>query len=87
MLRTGLYIIASPIGNIQDISSRAVDILKQAEVIACEDTRVTKKLFSLLGISLQKKFITYEDHSEAQKCQQIINIINNEKSRVPLTKF
>ena len=77
MLRTGLYIIASPIGNIQDISARAVDILKQAEVIACEDTRITKKLFSLLSISLQKKFISYEDHSENQKSQQIINFINN----------
>ena len=76
---TSLYIVATPIGNLGDISQRARDILNSADVIAAEDTRVTKKLFSLLGISLQKKFIVYEDHSENEKFQEIIDLINQGK--------
>ena len=77
MLKNGLYIISTPIGNLQDISQRALDILNQAPIIACEDTRVTKKLFSLLGLSLHKKFITYQDHNEEQQAQQLIDLIND----------
>ena len=77
---TSLYIVATPIGNLGDISQRARDILNSADVIAAEDTRVTKKLFSLLGISLQKKFIVYEDHSENEKFQEIIDLINQGKT-------
>ena len=59
MLTTGLYIISTPIGNLKDISQRALEVLEQAPVIACEDTRVSKKLFSLLNLRLKKKVITY----------------------------
>lgn len=76
---TRLYIVATPIGNLGDISQRAKEILNTADVIAAEDTRVTKKLFSLLGLSLQKKFIVYEDHSENERYQDIINLINQEQ--------
>lgn len=76
MLKSGLYIIATPIGNLQDISERARKTLSQADIIACEDTRVTKKLFSLLGISLNKKFIAYEDHQEENRAQSLIDLIN-----------
>ena len=76
MLRNGLYIIATPIGNLQDISARAVQILDEAEIIACEDTRIAKKLFTLLGLSLSKKFIKYEDHCEEEKAQELIDLIN-----------
>ena len=80
MLISGLYIVATPIGNIQDISHRAVEILSEADIIAAEDTRVTKKLFSLLGLPTNKKFIPYEDHSEQEKFQQIIDLINEGNS-------
>ena len=76
MLRNGLYIISTPIGNLGDISARALEILREVEVIACEDTRVTKKLFTLLGLSIDKRFISYEDHSEEKKAQNIIDLIN-----------
>ena len=76
MLRNGLYIIATPIGNLQDISARAIQILDEAEIIACEDTRIAKKLFTLLGLSLGKKFIKYEDHCEEEKAQELIDLIN-----------
>jgi 16S rRNA (cytidine1402-2'-O)-methyltransferase len=76
-MKKGLYIIATPIGNLGDITERAVEILKDSEIIACEDTRVTKKLFSLLGISLKnRKFIPLHDHNEQQMSQELINCIN-----------
>ena len=80
MLDAGLYIVATPIGNIRDLSLRGIDALQDAEIIAAEDTRISKKLFSLLGISTHKFFITYEDHSEQEKFQQIIDFIRNGKS-------
>lgn len=80
MLRNGLYIISTPIGNLKDISSRALEILHEAPVIACEDTRVTKKLFSLLGISLHKKFITCQNYNEEQQAQKLIELIEQEQA-------
>lgn len=75
MLSSGLYIIATPIGNMGDISARAMEILQHVPVVACEDTRVTKKLFSLLGLSLNKTFISYQDHNEEDKAQAIVSLI------------
>ncbi|WP_343033283.1 16S rRNA (cytidine(1402)-2'-O)-methyltransferase [Altericroceibacterium indicum] len=60
-LSPGLYIVATPIGNLGDITMRAVDILTRCDVIACEDTRVTQKLTRHLGIS--KMLWRYDDHS------------------------
>ena len=83
-MKNGLYIIAAPIGNLGDISARAVATLKEAPVIACEDTRVTKKLFSLLGISLKKTFITLHDHNEDEQAQKLIDAVQNEQQAVAL---
>lgn len=76
-MKNGLYIVATPIGNLSDMSPRALETLKDAEVIACEDTRMTKKLLSLLGISLHKTFITLHDHNEQEQAEKIISCIND----------
>ena len=73
---SGLYVVATPIGNISDITERAKLVLQKADIIACEDTRVTKKLLTLLNIKFsQKKFITFHDHNEQQKVQEIIKLL------------
>jgi len=61
-LEPGLYIVATPIGNLGDITLRAIDVLRRCDGIACEDTRVTGKLLKHLGIS--KPMWRYDDHSE-----------------------
>lgn len=75
MTNTCLYIIATPIGNLADLSMRAKDVLNSVDIIATEDSRVTKKLFSLIGVSCNKKFIAYEDHFEQEKVQLIIDLL------------
>ena len=74
-MKTGLYIVATPIGNLQDMSPRGIETLSAANIIACEDTRITKKLFSLLGISIKKKFITLHDHNEHEHAQMLIDAV------------
>ena len=83
-MKNGLYIVATPIGNLGDISPRATETLREAPVIACEDTRITKKLFSLLGISLKKTFITLHDHNEEEQAQKLINVILDDGQAVAL---
>jgi 16S rRNA (cytidine1402-2'-O)-methyltransferase len=63
-LSPGLYIVATPIGNLGDITLRAVDVLARCDAIACEDTRVTRKLAQHLGIS--KPLWRYDDHASAE---------------------
>ncbi len=60
-LPPGLYIVATPIGNLGDITARAVEVLRGVCAIACEDTRVTGKLLKHLGI--KQRLIRYDDHS------------------------
>jgi 16S rRNA (cytidine1402-2'-O)-methyltransferase len=59
-LSAGLYIVATPIGNLSDMSPRAADMLRQADLIAVEDSRVTAKLLAFLGI--RKPMLAYHDH-------------------------
>ena len=73
-MKNGIYLVATPIGNISDITLRALDVLKNADIIACEDTRVTKKLFSLLCIpTTNKNFVTMHDHNEEDVAQSLID--------------
>jgi 16S rRNA (cytidine1402-2'-O)-methyltransferase len=76
-LPPGLYIIATPIGNIGDISLRALEILRKVDVIACEDTRVTGKLTSYYDVAAQK--IPYHDHNAAEMRPRLIAMIREGK--------
>jgi 16S rRNA (cytidine1402-2'-O)-methyltransferase len=65
-----LYVVATPIGNLEDISMRALRILKAADVIACEDTRQTLKLLSHFDIS--KRLVSYHQHNEMTRAAEIV---------------
>ncbi|MCK5867482.1 MAG: 16S rRNA (cytidine(1402)-2'-O)-methyltransferase [Mycoplasmataceae bacterium] len=69
-----LYLVGTPIGNMKDITYRAVETLKIADVIACEDTRVTRKLLNHYEIN-DKKLISYNDRNEAPSSKGIIEMI------------
>lgn len=71
-----LFIVPTPIGNIRDITYRAVDVLTEVQVILSEDTRVTRKLLSMLEISpASKRFISYFDHNESQRIPEIMSLL------------
>lgn len=74
-----LYIVATPIGNLEDITLRALRILQEVDVIACEDTRQTAKLLILLKLPL-KPFIRYDDQKEQSATAEIIELLENGKS-------
>lgn len=65
-----LYVVATPIGNLEDISYRAVRILKEADLIACEDTRHTAKL--LQHYEIDKPTVSYHEHNEAARAEELV---------------
>src|SRR5258707_8053227 len=65
-----LYLIATPIGNLEDITHRAVRLLGEVEIIACEDTRHTKKLLNHYGINTRT--ISYHEHNERERATELI---------------
>ena len=73
-----LYVIATPIGNLEDISHRAIKILKQIEVCAAEDTRKSRKLFNFFGI--ETKLVSYHKYSEQGKLNYLIEILKKGKN-------
>ena len=73
---TILYIISTPIGNLGDISIRALKVLSSLDIIFCEDTRITKKLLNNYGIK-PTKLVIYNDHTNQKQRQLIINKIKN----------
>lgn len=75
-LSPGLYIVATPIGNLGDITRRAVETLTAADAVACEDTRVTGKLLHLLGI--KRPLIRHDDHSDARAVATLVERCRSE---------
>ncbi len=65
-----LYVVATPIGNLEDITYRAVRILGEADLIACEDTRQTRKLLDHYGI--HKPTISYHEHNETERTPELV---------------
>jgi len=72
-----LFIVATPIGNLEDISLRALRILKEVDIILCEDTRVTRKL--LLRYDIKTPVLSYHQHSQLKKINYIADLLKEGK--------
>jgi len=79
-----LYIVATPIGNLDDITFRAVNILKSVDCILCEDTRQSQKLLSNFDIK-DKRLISYHQHSDDKKLNEIIKLLEEGKNIAVIT--
>lgn len=73
-----LYIVSTPIGNLGDITLRALEVLKEVDLIACEDTRTTKKLLTRYGI--EKPLTSYHEHNENEKAGELVSFLSQGKS-------
>lgn len=73
-METGLYIVATPIGNLGDISSRAVEVLREVDIIAAEDTRHSQRL--LQHFAIDNRLMAYHDHSDSRTQQRIEEILS-----------
>ena len=76
-IKKGLYIIPTPIGNLGDITYRAIDILKKSDFILCEDTRISRKLMEKFGV--KSKLLPNHKFNEKKNLSQIINHLRNDK--------
>jgi 16S rRNA (cytidine1402-2'-O)-methyltransferase len=79
-----LVLVATPIGNLGDMSQRAVEALKEAEIICCEDTRHSGKLLSHFGVS-GKKLIVINEHTEYDAREEIVGLVASGKSVALIT--
>ena len=76
-IKYGLYVVSTPIGNLKDITLRAIEILKQSEFILCEDTRVSKNLLEKYNI--KSNLISNHKFNEKKNINKIIEILNSKK--------
>ena len=76
-LKYGLYVVSTPIGNLRDITLRAIEILKQSDYILCEDTRVSKNLLKKYNIKSQ--LISNHKFNESKNINKIIKFLNSKK--------
>ena len=68
-----LYVVATPIGNLEDITNRALRVLREVDIIACEDTRHTRKLLNHYGI--KTKVTSYHDHNERERTVELLQAL------------
>jgi 16S rRNA (cytidine1402-2'-O)-methyltransferase len=71
-----LYIIATPIGNMEDLSFRAVRVLGELDALACEDTRQTRRIFERFDIQSPRTIFSYHEHNEENAGKRIIGLLN-----------
>ena len=76
--RSSLYVVATPIGNLADISLRALEVLKHVDVIAAEDTRVTSHLLKHYGIAT--RLFALHEHNERRAAEKLIDLLAAGKS-------
>ena len=77
MARGTLFLIATPIGNLEDITLRALRILKEVDLIACEDTRHTSKLLGHYSISTPR--LSYHEHNETSRTARLLEMLRSGK--------
>ena len=82
-LENALYVLATPIGNIKDITFRAIEVLKSCDYIFCEDTRVSGNLLNMYAIE-HSRLSVYNDHSNEKQREFIVNLIAKEHKSVVL---
>jgi 16S rRNA (cytidine1402-2'-O)-methyltransferase len=75
-LLPGLYIVATPIGNLGDITLRAIEVLRGVSAVACEDTRITGRLLHHLGI--KQRLIRYDDHADEVSRDRLLALMRAE---------
>lgn len=73
-----LYIVATPIGNLDDLSARAIETLKKVDVVAAEDTRHSRRLLQHLG--LQKTMLALHDHNERERTDSVLDLLEKGRS-------
>jgi 16S rRNA (cytidine1402-2'-O)-methyltransferase len=73
-----LYLVATPIGNLQDMTFRAVEVLKSVDLIACEDTRHTRKLLN--AFEIETKLASYHEHNEIERAGELAKLLVEGKS-------
>ena len=76
-LNFGLYIVSTPIGNLRDITLRAIDVLMNSECILCEDTRISKRLLDKYNI--KSKLISNHKFNEKKNLNKIMEMLNSQK--------
>ncbi|HYE16210.1 MAG TPA: 16S rRNA (cytidine(1402)-2'-O)-methyltransferase, partial [Pyrinomonadaceae bacterium] len=78
-----LYLVATPIGNLEDITRRALRVLSEADVVACEDTRRTRTLLEHFGI--RAKTVSYHEHNERERAEELASMVEGGASVAVVT--